>query len=86
MYFCCRSCMAFIDGRRYSKNKIKHYYLHTDCSPIKEVHIKERMSLKHIGICKISARIPHQSQIGSEDPICDSFSPGEALGAAVPMT
>ena len=24
--------------------------------------------------------IPHQSQISSEEPICDSFPPGEALG------
>ena len=23
---------------------------------------------------------PHQSQIGSEEPICDSFPPGEAFG------
>ncbi len=30
----------------------------------------------------ISARIPHQSQIGSEGPICASFSPGEAMAAS----
>ena len=28
----------------------------------------------------IAARIPHQSRIGSEVPILDSFPPGEALG------
>ena len=29
---------------------------------------------------QISARIPLQSKIGSEKPIFDSFSPGEAIG------
>ena len=33
----------------------------------------------------ITARIPHQSQIGSEEPICASFSPGEAR-AALPLS
>ena len=33
---------------------------------------------------KIAARIPHQSKIGSEEPIFDSFPPGEAMGAAAP--
>ena len=28
----------------------------------------------------IDVAIPHQSQIGSEEPICDSFPPGEAFG------
>ena len=28
---------------------------------------------------KISARIPHQSKIGSKEPIFDSFPPGEAM-------
>ena len=32
----------------------------------------------------ITARIPHQSPIGSEEPIGDSFPPGEAMGAAAP--
>ena len=30
---------------------------------------------------RVSARIPHQSQIGCEEPICASFSPGEAIAA-----
>ena len=30
------------------------------------------------------ARIPLQSRIGSEEPIRDSFSPGEAMGAPAP--
>ena len=29
----------------------------------------------------IDVAIPHQSQIGFEEPICDSFPPGEAFGA-----
>ena len=29
----------------------------------------------------VDVAIPHQSQIGSEEPICDSFPPGEAFGA-----
>ena len=29
---------------------------------------------------RVSARIPLQSPIGSEEPIGDSFSPGEAFG------
>ena len=29
----------------------------------------------------IEVAIPHQSQIGFEEPICDSFPPGEAFGA-----
>ena len=29
---------------------------------------------------KITARIPHQSKIGSEEPIFASFPPGEAVG------
>ena len=33
---------------------------------------------------KITARIPHQSKIGSEEPIFDSFPPGEAMGAPAP--
>ena len=33
---------------------------------------------------QIAARIPHQSQIGFYEPICDSFPPGEALGASAP--
>ena len=37
------------------------------------------LSLKFIQNNHISARIPHQSQIGSEVPICASFSPGEAF-------
>ena len=32
-------------------------------------------------ICQVTARIPHQSKIGSEEPIFASFSPGEAIGA-----
>ena len=32
----------------------------------------------------ITARIPLQSKIGSEEPIFDSFPPGEAMGAAAP--
>ena len=32
---------------------------------------------------QVSARIPHQSQIGSEEPICASFPPGEAKAPAV---
>jgi len=31
---------------------------------------------------QIFARIPLQSKIGSEEPIFDSFPPGEALAAA----
>ena len=34
--------------------------------------------------CKVVARIPHQSKIGSEEPIFASFPPGEAMGAAAP--
>ena len=30
----------------------------------------------------IDVAIPHQSQIGFEEPICDSFPPGEAFGAS----
>ena len=33
---------------------------------------------------KITARIPHQSKIGSEEPIFASFPPGEAMGAPAP--
>ena len=29
----------------------------------------------------VDVAIPHQSQIGFEEPICDSFPPGEAFGA-----
>ena len=29
----------------------------------------------------IDVAIPHQSEIGFEEPICDSFPPGEAFGA-----
>ena len=32
-------------------------------------------------ICQVTARIPHQSKIGFEEPIFASFSPGEAIGA-----
>ena len=32
----------------------------------------------------VAARIPLQSPIGSEEPIGDSFPPGEAMGAAAP--
>jgi len=32
-------------------------------------------------ICQVTARIPHQAKIGSEEPIFASFSPGEAIGA-----
>ena len=32
----------------------------------------------------ITARIPLQSKIGSEEPIFASFSPGEAMGAPAP--
>ena len=32
-------------------------------------------------ICQVTARIPHQSKIGSEEPLFASFSPGEAIGA-----
>ena len=35
-------------------------------------------------ISQISARIPHQSKIGCEEPIFDSFPPGEAMGAPAP--
>ena len=31
---------------------------------------------------RVAARIPHQSEIGSEEPISASFPPGEAKGAA----
>ena len=31
-----------------------------------------------------AARIPHQPPIGSEEPMGDSFPPGEAMGAAAP--
>ena len=31
----------------------------------------------------IDVAIPHQSQIGFEEPICDSFPPGEAFGAVL---
>ena len=34
---------------------------------------------------QISARIPLQSPVGSEEPTGDSFSPGEAKGAAAPV-
>ena len=30
----------------------------------------------------IDIAIPHQSQIGSEEQICDSFTPGEAFGTS----
>ena len=33
---------------------------------------------------KITARIPHQSKIVSEEPIFASFPPGEAIGAPAP--
>ena len=32
-------------------------------------------------MCLKDVAIPHQSQIGFEEPICDSFPPGEAFGA-----
>ena len=31
----------------------------------------------------IDVAIPHQSQIGFEEPICDSFPPGEAFGSCL---
>ena len=31
---------------------------------------------------RVTARIPHQSEIGFEEPISASFHPGEAKGAA----
>jgi len=34
----------------------------------------------------VSARIPLQSKIGCEKPIFASFSPGEAVGAAAPIS
>ena len=43
---------------------------------------KTRFKPKHIANYSISARIPHQSPIGSEEPIGDSFSPGEAFAPA----
>ena len=38
----------------------------------------------HLRPSNITARIPHQSRIGSSEPILDSFPPGEALGAPAP--
>ena len=38
----------------------------------------------HFRSSNIAARIPHQSSISSEEPILDSFPPGEALGAPAP--
>ena len=48
-------------------------------------NLKISKSLKQSGNRYISARIPLQSRIGSEEPILDSFPPGEAIGAAAPV-
>ena len=38
-------------------------------------------SLSILRICKVTARIPLQSKIGSPEPIFDSSPPGEAIGS-----
>ena len=45
-----------------------------------------RISLNAFTNFQVTARIPHQSKIGSEEPIFASFPPGEAMGAAAPDT
>ena len=40
-----------------------------------------RWKSKHFTNCKVTARIPLQSKIGSPEPIFDSFPPGEAIGS-----
>ncbi|MEE1328833.1 MAG: hypothetical protein UHS47_09850 [Oscillospiraceae bacterium] len=36
-------------------------------------------------LSNVTARIPHQSPIGSEEPIGDSFPSGEAFAPAAPV-
>ena len=41
------------------------------------------ISLISYRICQVTARIPHQSKFGSEEPNFASFPPGEAMWGAV---
>ena len=78
----CRQASVHTNSLRYPRGEGGFKFTHT------WVNLKTDEERRHLNCRKksvipqksrITARIPHQSQIGYKSPICDSFPPGEAI-------